>query len=74
MYYDDQTRQFTYASGLTLGALVGIGLALLLAPRRPEPEPLLPDVEALGARARHRLATLGTVAGEAARQALRRSA
>jgi hypothetical protein len=74
MYYDDQTRQFNYASGLALGALVGVGLALLLAPRRREPEPLLPDAVALGARARQRLALLGTAAGDAARQAMGRSA
>jgi hypothetical protein len=45
MYYDEQTRQLNFASGIALGALLGVGLALMFAPRRPPP--LLPDARTL---------------------------
>ena len=33
MHYDDRSRQFNLATGLAVGAVLGAGLALLLAPR-----------------------------------------
>jgi hypothetical protein len=33
MYYDDEARRFNFLSGLTLGTVLGAGLALLMAPR-----------------------------------------
>lgn len=51
MYYDEQTRSFNLASGLALGAMLGVGLTLMLAPRRPA---MLPDARRLGRRARRR--------------------
>lgn len=41
MYYDDQTRRFNFLSGLTLGAVLGAGLALLVAPQERVRAPAL---------------------------------
>ena len=34
MYYDDEGRRFNRLSGLLFGALLGAGIALLVAPQR----------------------------------------
>jgi gas vesicle protein len=34
MYYEDQDRGFNLVSGLLVGSLLGVSLALLVAPRR----------------------------------------
>ena len=33
MYYDDASRRFNFVSGLVFGAVLGAGVALLLAPQ-----------------------------------------
>lgn len=33
MYYDDAARRFNFVSGLVFGAVLGAGVALLLAPQ-----------------------------------------
>lgn len=33
MYYDDESQALTFLSGFLLGAAVGVGIALLMAPQ-----------------------------------------
>ena len=34
MYYDDEARRFNFVSGLLLGSVLGVGLALLVSPQK----------------------------------------